>query len=95
MISFNRPFNYSVPSSFPITGDRFIAPFWANIDIRRTGNIYYRQIYDFHHDYDLLYITSYIIRDTFPGYDHFRVTNLFVITWDAVGYHPLHSDKVK
>ena len=96
MVSFNNPFNDSVPSSFPITGSRFIAPFWANIDIRGTGNIYYRQITDPDPIDFFVYVVQYeLIRDFLPGYDYFTLTNLVIITWDAVGYHPQRTDEVK
>ena len=34
------------------------------------------------------------LRATFDVYDDFQITNLFIATWDAVGYYSRNTDKV-
>ena len=92
VISFNSPFNNPIPSSFPLYGTRLIVPFWANIDIKGTGAVYYRQTTYFN-SYDII-VAGYLIRHHLPRYKYFEVESVLIITWDTVGYHSQHTDKV-
>ena len=67
-----------------------IAPYWADVDIRGTGDIYYRQTAD---PYLLARATSEI-RAAFPLSQHVVITNLLIATWDKVGYYSQNTDKV-
>ncbi len=43
LLSFRNPFNTVTPLSFPLTtNDTVIAPFWADIDITDSGQIFFR-----------------------------------------------------
>ena len=80
-------FPYSLPLYDPL---QFVAPYWADVDIGGTGDIYYRQTTD----PSLLDRSTREIRAAFPKYEHNNMTNLFIATWHAVGYSNRNTDKV-
>ncbi|XP_065916685.1 uncharacterized protein [Dysidea avara] len=91
VISFGSPFNVHTPSSLPLNGtDEIIAPYWADVDTRRTGNIYYRQTTD----PSLLFKANREIRAAFPMCGDVTIQNLLIATWHRVGYHFTKSDKI-
>ena len=67
-----------------------IAPFWADVDITGTGNVFYRQTAD----PDLLARASNKINLAFPTSSKSKVENLLIVTWDSVGYYSENTDKV-
>ena len=67
-----------------------MAPYWADVDTRGTGQIFYRQSTD----PSLLTRASNEVQAAFPDSDSIRITNLFIATWDAVGYYIRGIDKV-
>ena len=80
------------PLFLPLGGtDKIIAPFWADVDISGTGNVYYRQTTD----PSLLARATSEIRAAFPDSQIVSVDNLFITTWDRVGYYPRQTDKVR
>ena len=87
----NNPYNVWDPLLLPLNRTQFIAPYWADFDSRGTGQVYYRQT----KDPTLLARATKEIREAFPLYQHVIVTNLFIVTWDAVGYYSYGIDKVK
>jgi len=91
IISLDRSFVTSHTVSLPLPeNDKVIAPFWANIDIRNIGNVYYRETTD----PSLLSRATSEIRATFPKSKNVTITSLFIVTWDSVGYYYRHNDKV-
>jgi len=85
--------NNYVPNqrSFPLdNGRKFVAPFWADIDTTSTGDVWYRQSTD----QTLLDRANTQIRNAFPLQPQFTANNLFIVTWDHVGYFDDNSDKV-
>ena len=91
VISFGSPFNVWTPTSFPLGGtDKIIAPYWADVDARGTGNIYYRQTTD----PSLLARATTEIRAIFSTSTNVSITNLLIATWDRVGYYNQRTDKV-
>ena len=91
VISFNSTFNLSTPLSLPLSGtDKIIAPYWADVDTRGTGNIYYRQTTD----PSLLARATSEIRAAFSTSQNFMAKHLLIITWNAVGYYYRNTDKV-
>ena len=88
-MSLNERFLDDTPIQFPFYSN-VIAPYWADIDISGTGNVYYRQT----NDPDLLDRATREIKAAFSVHEHFTVANLLIITWDAVGYYPQRTDKV-
>ena len=69
--------------------EKLIAPYWADVDTRGTGNIYYRQTTD----PSILSVVTSEIRAAFPVSN--SITNLFIATWDAVGYFNQETAKVR
>ena len=68
-----------------------IAPYWADVDLRRIGCVFYRQTTD----PVLLAKANSDIREAFPASENVTILNLLIITWDFVGYYPRKIDKVK
>ena len=92
MISFNSPYNVRTPLSLPLSGsDQIIAPYWADVDTRGTGQIFYRQSTD----PSLLARASREIQSAFPSSQNVAITNLLIATWDKVGYYYKHYEKVR
>ena len=91
VISLGSPFTSSFIRSLPLSGtDQIIAPYWADVDTRGTGQIFYRQSTD----PSLLARASREIQSAFPFSQNITVTNLLIATWDKVGYYFQNNDKV-
>ena len=90
----NHPFNNWLPKSLPFNPAGFITPYWAEVDLWGAGQIYYRQT----KNPVLLARATYEIQKVFPlpypFSQYLTVTNLFIVTWDAVGYYSRGTDKV-
>ena len=77
--------------ALPLNEDiKLIAPYWADFDTRGIGQIYYRQT----NNSALLARATNEIQMAFPTSQNVNVTNLFIITWDSVGYYNSGTDKV-
>lgn len=87
----NNSYNYWRPRLLPLNETKFIAPYWADADLREAGQIYYRQT----KDPILLARASKEIQIAFPTSRNVIVTNLLIVTWDAVGYFLSRTNKVK
>ena len=90
VISFDSSFTSTSVYPFPRT-DKIIAPYWADLDTRGTGHIFYRQTTD----PTLLARASTQIQAAYHLSQSIVITNLFIATWDAVGYYDKKTDKVK
>ena len=92
MISFGSRYNVRTPLSFPLRSSSamLIAPYWADVDTRGIGDIYYRQTTD----PSLLARATSEIRAAFPASQNVTITNLLIATWDRVGYYFQNTDKV-
>lgn len=77
---------YYYQDNFPA----FIAPYWSDVDLTGTGKILYRQT----KNPVLLARATNEISNAFPSSQNVTVTNLVIVTWDAVGYFYKHADKV-
>ncbi|XP_034612857.1 alpha-tectorin-like [Trachemys scripta elegans] len=90
VVSFGVPVNQFTPDSFPLTDGRaFVAPFWADVDNRITGEVCFRQS----RDPQLLQRVTADINTYFP-HEEFTATWLFVATWDRVTFYGSKSSKV-
>ena len=87
----NNSFNSFVPEALPVNETRFIAPYWADTDLRGTGEVFYRQT----KDPVLLARATNEIQTAFLLSQDVLVTNLVIATWDAVGYYNRGTDKVR
>ena len=91
MISFNASVPTFNPEPFPIAEKFLIAPFWADVDTRGTGEVYFKE------STDQTLLTSgrkIILRDQETGLTGFRPRWLLIATWYRVGYFDNHSDLV-
>ena len=90
-ISFTTPVSTFTPQTFPLSGNlQLIAPYWADVDTRGTGSVWYRQTTDA----QLLARARDSIRAAFINQARFNPTSLFIATWDHVGYYNRRTDKV-
>uniref|UniRef100_A0A8D0GFK2 NIDO domain-containing protein n=1 Tax=Sphenodon punctatus TaxID=8508 RepID=A0A8D0GFK2_SPHPU len=90
VVSFDVPVSQYTPDSFPVEDGRaFVAPFWADVDNRITGEVYYRQS----QDQQLLQRVTADINTYFPHHK-FAAAWLFVATWDQVTFYGAKSSKV-
>ena len=91
VISFNNPYNVRTPLSLPLSGtDQIIAPYWADVDTRGTGQIFYRQSTD----PSLLARASSEIQSALSLTRGVELKSLLIATWDGVGYYYSNTDKV-
>ena len=91
VISFNSRFSYSTPRPLPLNGsDQIIAPYWADVDTRTVGEIFYRQSTD----PNLLARTSREIQSALSLTHDIELKSLLIATWDMVGYYLWNADKV-
>ena len=92
VISFGSRYNVHTPLSFPLNGtSKIIAPYWADVDTRGAGQVFYRQTTD----PNLLARATSEIRATFSNSQNVTITDLLIATWDNVGYYYRKSDKVR
>ena len=91
IISFDGAVSSFTPESFPLQNNRaLIAPYWADVDTRGTGTVYYRES----QDTDLLRRARDDIFMAFSGRIRFQPVFLFIATWDRVGYFSRQTDRV-
>ena len=67
-----------------------IAPYWADVDLRGIGRVFYRQTID----PSLLARATSEIRAVFPDSQNVTIKNLLIATWNKVGYYFQNVDKV-
>ena len=81
IISFRLRFTEFRPQRFPLNNSiPLIAPFWDDVDIRRFGNIFYRET----SNTTLLQRARDQLQELFPSSGNFTPTTLFIATWDRV-----------
>ena len=68
----------------------FIAPYWGDVDTTGTGQVYYRQT----NDPILLARVANDIQSVSLS-ENVVITNLIIVTWNAVGYFHRNTDKVR
>ena len=91
IISFTAPVSQFTPNPFPLFRNlTLIAPFWADVDARATGTVWHREA----NDPQLLARARNEIQATFFYESSFVPTQLFIATWDHVGYFNSHTDRV-
>ena len=90
VISFENFQIVGTPSTLHFSFLQMIAPFWADIDTRGTGNVFYRQTTD----PNLLARATNEIKSAFPTSSNKTIETLLIVTWDDVGYYLQRNDKV-
>ncbi len=82
--------NYT-PLEFPLsTNIPVMAPFWADIDTRGIGKIYYRMS-NITRDVQMV---NDIVANAFPAESDFTPDDVIIVTWQAVGYYDAKFNKV-
>nr|XP_032600640.1 alpha-tectorin-like [Taeniopygia guttata] len=97
VVSFGTMVPEFTPQPFPLPGHRpFVAPYWADVDTRLGGNVFYWQS----RDAQLLACLAQDLAPAVPPGDlppqptFPTPTWAFVATWDCVAYFGAASDKV-
>ena len=88
-LTLNAAYSNYTPIPFPVQGNPMIAPFFADVDTRGTGKVWYRAT----NDSALLEKAVNDIPSIITG-PNFTPLWLFIATWDHVGYYKNHTDKV-
>ena len=74
---------HRTPQPLPLTENfKIIAPFWADVDRRRSGQMYHRQITN----ETLLSRATREIRGAFPMYQNLTIDNMLIVTWSDVAH---------
>ena len=89
-LTFSRSINSFSLIEFPNSVHQFVAPYWADVDTRGTGEVTYRETAD----PDLLDKAARYVRLGFMNQQEFHPSHLFIATWDGVGYYEENTDKV-
>uniref|UniRef100_A0A8C4HVR7 Sushi, nidogen and EGF-like domain-containing protein 1 n=1 Tax=Dicentrarchus labrax TaxID=13489 RepID=A0A8C4HVR7_DICLA len=83
LVSFLREVSQFTPVAFPIAGDRrVVAPFWADVDNRRAGKVFYRES----QEPSILRRASDDVRTYFSEFPNFTATWLLISTWLQVTF---------
>ncbi|KAM9385652.1 sushi, nidogen and EGF-like domain-containing protein 1 [Pholidichthys leucotaenia] len=83
LVSFLREVSQFTPVAFPIAGDRrVVAPFWADVDNRRVGAVFYRET----QDPSVLSRASGDVRTYFSEFSNFSATWVHISTWHQVTF---------
>ena len=91
MISFKRPLNLFTLASFPVDNEDVIAPYWTDIDITDTGNVFFREAIE---DEILDKITNEI-RTANSKLANYKAHWAFIVTWDHVVQNRNFNDNKK
>lgn len=83
IISFLKEVSQFTPVAFPISKDRrVVAAFWADVDNRRAGDVYYRESTE----QPILERASRDIVQYFPEFPGFSAQWVFIATWYRVTF---------
>ncbi|EMP28630.1 Sushi, nidogen and EGF-like domain-containing protein 1, partial [Chelonia mydas] len=83
IISFLKEVSQFTPVAFPISKDRrVVAAFWADVDNRQAGEVYYRES----KDQTILQRATKDIGQYFPEFLEFSALWVFVATWHRVTF---------
>ncbi|XP_077205134.1 sushi, nidogen and EGF-like domain-containing protein 1 isoform X3 [Paroedura picta] len=83
IISFLREVSQFTPVAFPISNDRrVVAAFWADVDNRRAGKVYYRET----REQAILEKATKDIWQYFPEFPEFSAQWVFIATWYQVTF---------
>uniref|UniRef100_A0A8C2XCD3 Sushi, nidogen and EGF like domains 1 n=1 Tax=Cyclopterus lumpus TaxID=8103 RepID=A0A8C2XCD3_CYCLU len=83
LVSFLREVSQFTPVAFPIAGDRrVVAPFWADVDNRRAGRVFYRES----KEPSILKRASGDVKTYFSEFPNFNATWALISTWHQVTF---------
>ena len=91
-ISFNESLSDYTPEQFPLNDSvPIIAPYWADVDTRGTGNVWYRLTTD----PEIILRVRNEIAVAFPQLStSFIAQEVVVAAWDRVGYYDSQTNLV-
>ena len=91
IISLGNRYFYGRSFPMPLSNlsQHVIAPFWADVDFKNIGNIFYRQT----SEPSLLARATREVRSTFPTSSNTTIKNLLIVTWDGVPFRRITSSK--
>ena len=69
-------------SPFPLNY-AIIAPYWADVDTRGTGSVYYRET----SNASIISTVASHVSNAFPSQSPFYATSVVIATWYRVGYY--------
>ncbi len=87
LLSFGEPHPDYTSETFPLTGPKLIAPFYADVGTNYSGEISYR-ISASNADVSSAVLP---IRDAFTDAHDFTATSVFIATWSSIGSDSLVS----
>ncbi|XP_054644529.1 sushi, nidogen and EGF-like domain-containing protein 1 isoform X4 [Dunckerocampus dactyliophorus] len=83
LVSFLREVSQFTPVAFPIAGDRrAVAPFWADVDNRRAGRVFYRES----REPSILSRAAGDVKMYFSDFPEFNATWVLISTWHQVTF---------
>ncbi|KAL7990822.1 hypothetical protein Chor_014252 [Crotalus horridus] len=83
IISFLKEVSQFTPVAFPISNDRrVVAAFWADVDNRHSGQVYYRETTN----HAVLERATKDIAQYFPEFPEFSAQWIFIATWNKVTF---------
>nr|XP_057928912.1 sushi, nidogen and EGF-like domain-containing protein 1 isoform X3 [Doryrhamphus excisus] len=83
LVSFLREVSQFTPVAFPIAGDRrAVAPFWADVDNRRAGRVFYRES----REPSILSRAAGDVKMYFSDFPDFNATWVLISTWHQVTF---------
>ncbi|XP_033727091.1 protein mesh-like isoform X2 [Pecten maximus] len=89
VISFLGTLSQYTPDSFPLSNSRrLIAPFWADVDIRKGGTVWYRETTNT----SILQRATDEVRLFYPSQSSFVAAWVFIATWDDVAFYGSSPD---
>ena len=92
IISFQLRFTEYIPRRFPLNNHiPLIAPFWDDVDITRSGNIFFRQT----SNAIPLQRARDQLQELFPSSGIFIPTTMFIATWDRVAPYFGRSEELQ
>jgi hypothetical protein len=89
LISFNVGVSSFTPVAFPLREIIGVAPFWNDIDTRKGGDIFYREVLDA----NTLNIIGNDIRRVFADFSSFRPLWAYIVTWVDVAAFSGNTNK--
>lgn len=81
----------AIPLPLSNLTQHILAPYWADVDTRQTGNIFLCQT----SERSLLARATREVQSAYPTSSNVTIKKLLIVTWDAVGYYFFRSDKVR
>ena len=82
-ISFGQSLKHLRPTSFPLESVDIIAPFWTEIDISKSGNVFFQEVVD----NEVMEKINDDIKTAYPSLTSFRVHWAFIATWENVSIY--------